>query len=340
MGSVKDLQVSESPSGMNAGTGRFRFSDRYSVFDWGMMPQEIGDKGKALAVTGAYFFELFEKNGMKTHYRGLVEDGKAKRLDELNGPSEEMEVDIVRVIKPEKKDGRFDYSAYEGERGNFLIPLEVIYRNRLPAGSSVFRRLEEGSITPADIGFSRTPEPDTILDEPMFDVSTKLEPTDRYITWAEAAEMGRLSGDELEDIKGVLNKVNGLITEVAAAGGMENVDGKIELAFNGERRIMIVDVAGTPDECRFTYKGMNVSKEIARDYYRRTDWYSRLRDAQKELGSDWKGRFTENPPDLPGELAVLLSQIYTSAANALTGRGWFDSPPLAEVLEGIRKFLG
>ncbi len=55
------------------GTGRFLFSDRYSVFDWGEMPDHIDGKGAALCLMGAYCFEQLEKIGVKTHYKGLVE---------------------------------------------------------------------------------------------------------------------------------------------------------------------------------------------------------------------------------------------------------------------------
>lgn len=40
MGSVKDLAVLKEPAGTETGTGRFIFSDRYSVFDWGEMPDQ------------------------------------------------------------------------------------------------------------------------------------------------------------------------------------------------------------------------------------------------------------------------------------------------------------
>ena len=45
--------------------------------------------------------------------------------------------------------------------------------------------------------------------------------------------------------------------------GLKNEDGKIELAFDDKRKLMVVDVVGTLDECRFTYEGVHVSKEVA-----------------------------------------------------------------------------
>jgi phosphoribosylaminoimidazole-succinocarboxamide synthase len=41
MGSVKDLEVIQKPTLTEMGIGRFVFSDRYSVFDWGEMPDHI-----------------------------------------------------------------------------------------------------------------------------------------------------------------------------------------------------------------------------------------------------------------------------------------------------------
>ncbi|HLD77425.1 MAG TPA: phosphoribosylaminoimidazolesuccinocarboxamide synthase, partial [archaeon] len=38
MGSVKDLAVVRPTTETTMGIGRFHFSDRYSVFDWGEMP--------------------------------------------------------------------------------------------------------------------------------------------------------------------------------------------------------------------------------------------------------------------------------------------------------------
>jgi phosphoribosylaminoimidazole-succinocarboxamide synthase len=34
----------------------------------------------------------------------------------------------------------------------------------------------------------------------------------------------------------------------------------VEFSFDENRRLMLVDVLGTPDECRFEYRGMPVSK--------------------------------------------------------------------------------
>ena len=52
-GSVKDIRGVEGQSPYV-----FEFSDRYSVFDWGEMPDELDGKGEALAVMAWLFFDL------------------------------------------------------------------------------------------------------------------------------------------------------------------------------------------------------------------------------------------------------------------------------------------
>ena len=101
-----------------------------------------------------------------------------------------------------------DYSMYTPQLKNCLIPLEIIYRNGLPEGSSVFKRLEQGKITPADLGLDHYPKPGEQLSKPIFDVSTKLEETDRYVTWQEAQKIAGFTDSELEEIKAVLLKVD------------------------------------------------------------------------------------------------------------------------------------
>ena len=104
MGSVKDLEIVNKPTPKTIGIGRFHFSDRYSVFDWGEMPDLIEGKGEALCMMGTYCFERLEEKGVKTHYRGLVDsDGKVVNFRELKHPSSVMEVKLVNVYKPETR---------------------------------------------------------------------------------------------------------------------------------------------------------------------------------------------------------------------------------------------
>ncbi len=349
MGSVKDLQVIQKPTQTAMGVGRFLFSDRYSVFDWGEMPDHIDGKGAALCLMGAYCFEQLEGIGVKTHYRGLVnEKGKAVKVAELKQPSNTMEVALVNVYKPKTSvaNGKIvhDYSVYTSALKNCLIPLEIIYRNGLPEGSSVFKRLAQGKITLKDLGLDHQPKPGENLAKPIFDVSTKLEETDRYLTWAEAQKIAGLTDQELADVKAVLLKADETITEVASKANLKNEDGKIELAFDDKRKLMVVDVVGTLDECRFTYDGVHVSKEVARQFYKKTSWYQDLEQAKKEAEAkgkqDWKALCKSQPPKLDPKLKTIISEMYKAAANEMTGHKMFDSPKLSQVIAEYKEYIG
>jgi len=348
MGSVKDLEVIKQPTTEVMGTGRFHFSDRYSVFDWGEMPDHIGAKGAALCLMGAYCFEQLERKGVKTHYRGLVgANGRAVKLSALMQPESVMEVSLVNVYKPKTSviNGKVmhDYSVYTPELKNSLIPLEIIYRNGLPDGSSVFKRLDQGKIALKDLGLDHYPKPGEQLATPIFDVSTKLEETDRYVTWTEAQKIAGLTDGEKADITDILLKADEAITEMASKAGLKNEDGKIELAFDENRKLVIVDVVGTLDECRFTYAGIHVSKEIARQFYKKTSWYSDLEQAKKEAEAkgiqDWKTLCKSQPPKLDPELKTIISEMYMAAANEMTGRLLFNAPLLVDVTGNYKKYL-
>lgn len=337
MGSVKDLLVLTQPTEAETGIGRFVFSDRYSVFDWGEMPDHITNKGAAICIASAYFFERLEQSGIKTHYQGIVENEVTKKLNDLEAPSNMMEIKLLRVVKPQLNGEKYDYSIYQKQKGNFLIPLEIIYRNALPQGSSVFKRLRDGSLRFEDLGLKQMPEPGQILEEPIYDVSTKLEVTDRYLTWQEAQQICNLLDNELKEMRRIIKFINELITNETEKLGLFNEDGKIELGFDERRNFLLVDAIGTLDECRFTYEGLPVSKEIARIHYRKTEWFKHVEEAKKKDRVNWKVHVKAQPPKLPEELFKTITLIYQGYANELTHRKWFDAPPLNEILNKLKE---
>jgi len=139
----------------------------------------------------------------------------------------------------------------------------------------------------------------------------------------------------------LLLRVDETVTEIASRAGLVNEDGKIELAFDPQRRLMVVDVVGTLDECRFTYNGLHVSKEIARIYYRRTEWAKEVEEAKKKAKEkgieNWKTLVKTEPPKLEPKLKKIISQMYMSAANEITRKKIFNVPKLVKVVEEYRK---
>jgi len=339
MGSVKDLEIIRKPTKEEAGIGRFIFSDRYSVFDWGEMPDYIENKGKALCIVGAYFLEKLEKEGIKTHYRGVVQNSTVKKLSELKEPTNIMEINLLRVLKPKLKNNNYDYSIYKNETGNFLIPLEIIYRNYLTSASSLYKRIISGLVKKEELGLNEIDSLPVKLPKTYFDVSTKLERSDRYLSWEEAKEIVSLSEKELNEIKNITSKIEKIITSEVEKIGLINEDGKIELGFDSKRSFIVVDILGTPDECRFTFENIPVSKEALRIYYRKTSWFNEIENAKKIDKINWKEYVKIEPPKLPKNLKEIISNIYQSLCNEITENKWFNVPDFKICLNELKSII-
>ena len=340
MGSVKEVEILKAATDTAEGEGTFTFSDRYSVFDWGEMPDHIEHKGAALCTLSSYFFSLLAKKGIKSHFLGLAEGNKITPYENAFKPFNKMKVQVLRVVRPSynKEKNTYNYAQYDNIKGNYLIPLEVIYRNSLPEGSSVFKRIKNGTVTFQALGLEKMPVPGDDLKTPILDVSTKLEHTDRYIDWAEAGVISGLRGEGIQKVKKLILEINALITERCASAGIKNVDGKFEFGMNSSGEIIVVDVLGTPDECRFTIDGFHISKEIARRHYRATEWAAEVEKAKKERGNDWKTFVKTAPPKLPPEMKNLISQMYQAVTNEITGNKFFDVPSLSKIIPELKKY--
>lgn len=137
-GSVKNIRMIQEPKKRSPGRYAFEFTDDYSVFDYGKMPDRIRGKGSAIAMMSAYLFEAMENpaawkalfrrgrvwdraggkqgkdrlrkstacrrltsQGLATHYLGLIdENGKCVRFDKLRAPSNKLLVRAVPVVPP------------------------------------------------------------------------------------------------------------------------------------------------------------------------------------------------------------------------------------------------
>ena len=330
MGSVKNLTVLEEPTENKSGSGFFEFSDRYSVFDWGEMPDHISYKGASLAIITSHFFEILKKRGIPNHYLGAVVDGKTLEFGKVDKPFNTIKVKLVRVIKPERKNNEYDYSMYKNISKNFLLPMECIYRNSVPEGSSFWERYNRGEIEYEDKIVPNVP-----LKKPILDVSTKLEETDRYITWNQAREYADLDPDQIEEIKSLLSNVNSIITEETKKAGIVNQDGKLEFAIDDRGFIMVVDALGTLDECRFLFEIFALSKEILRKHYRKSKWYKEVKKVKEKNEKDWKKYVKIQPEPLPAELKKVVSEMYQSVANLISGKKFFDVPELDKIVENL-----
>jgi phosphoribosylaminoimidazole-succinocarboxamide synthase len=364
MGSVKDLKIFSPAYENRSGEGYFIFSDRYSIFDYGEMPDHIKNKGRALAVMSAFNFEGINMRGIPSHYQGLIRGNAAIRFHDLESGSDgtdTMAVSLAKVYKPIVRkflgdDGQpkleYDYSFFEKNRGkinNYLIPLEMIFRNGLPRGSSVFARIEDAKkISDANerekklkdiyqkLGLSAEPKPGDMLPKPVINYTTKLESGDRALTEQEAFDVSGLTEKVFSKLKPLILGANDFITERAEISRLDpHWDGKLEMRFI-DGRLEIADVLGTLDEDRL---GPDVSKELVRQWYKKTQpEFVEACKEWKKTGDGWQERMPTKPINLPASLVTLVSQMYMSAANQYVGKRIFNTPELAEVLEKIQPY--
>ena len=138
-GSVKDIRGPLSVGSHRTSAVVFEYTDAYSVFDWGRMPDPLSRKGEALAMIAANWFERLEraetwqefskspealalrkgnrfgaafnelgetlqKEGLRTHYLGLLKnlDGEIRPFstEDADAPGKLICVKQVSVVKP------------------------------------------------------------------------------------------------------------------------------------------------------------------------------------------------------------------------------------------------
>ncbi len=138
-GSVKDIRSLREPGKKSPGRYLFEFTDDYSVFDYGKMPDRIRGKGTAIAMMTAHLFEALEdpsawqalfrrgavwkriggrrlknrlarteaaarlvERGLQTHYVGVRDSrGRVARTDRLAEPANAIVVKAVPILAPE-----------------------------------------------------------------------------------------------------------------------------------------------------------------------------------------------------------------------------------------------
>ncbi len=255
----------------------FQFSDRYSVFDWGEMPDHLEGKGKALALFTKKIYELLGGKGI-THHLQSVPCG-----------DNEIVVRPYKVIRDQEVAPREE---------NMFIPLEVIFRMGVAKGSSLLKRF------PGDYSENQ------MFDRPMIEFTTKLERFDRPLTHEEAKAIANLNETEWNNLIATTEKIALTLQETFAACGITLWDGKVEFAAGTgiNREIILVDSIG-PDELRLTKDGVQLSKEIIRQYYKESEWYSRLDEVKKKHGEKFKD-FISPPQKLNHEFKHAVEEMY------------------------------
>jgi phosphoribosylaminoimidazole-succinocarboxamide synthase len=292
--SSKDLEVLVPPSDGRPGEGVFVFSDRYSVFDFGIMPDEIPGKGAASCAMAVRSFELFEAAGIRTHFL------------------EQVAEDAIRIQLLD-----VDTDRSKGRTGpGRTIPLQVIYRLALPQESSVHRRAAAGTLDQSTVPPYRDAP---WLSEPMVEFTTKYEETDRFISRSEAAEVGAVEPEILEVVADLTTTAARTLEQHCGSIGLALVDGKAEFGFDADRQPIMIDHAGTPDENRFYLDGIPVCKELLRFLH------PGLREVVQGYVAEGRPRAQwPLPKPLAPEVVAAVAEIYAALTAA-----WTATPPSA-----------
>ncbi len=341
----------------------FEFSDRYSIFDWGEMPDRIPSKGESLAVMSDCLFKNLgnpefwnrwmpstdflsqwgeEKvwkticqKGLAHHGKGQVDsEGHYLRKDRF---SAFWKVKKVEILKPTLKGESWDYSCFSNRPNNTLVPLEIIYRFGVPKGSSLLSRLDKEYIH-KDLELSKVPSEGDKYTYPIIEFSSKLENADRYFTYEEAKKNAGLTESEFFDLKLTATLIALRLKDFFAKQKINLVDGKLEFAYTAEG-FMLVDAIG-PDEMRLMYKDVHLSKEFLRSYYRTTQWYETLVQCKNKDPINWKKlvklKHGELPERLSKEYLNIVHMIYATLANTVRiGLGKDHAFPTAWSLEKL-----
>jgi len=360
----------------------FQYSDRYSVFDWGEMPDSIPGKGESLAKMAKCFFQILESPIAWKKFRHVLLSKTTKNtasklesvreieqspelvhaLDNLTrfglgthylGESQESCILVrpVSVIRPNfiVKENRYDYQMYQTRPSCTLVPLEVVFRFQLTSESSLLKRykkLEEAARDPKlgvkeqemasrqleqikqDLKLTKAPYPGQKFVRPLVEFTTKLEPTDRHLSYDEAFMLAGLTKSEAQRLVLTTELVAMFLQHIFNALGIELQDGKLEFAFSqvgpltgGDRLIQLVDSIG-PDELRLSKKGEQLSKEVLREAYRQTDWYHSWEMAKKSSAQTYEGKrlakeSVGNPTHLHPEVIARVASMYRQLAKSI-----------------------
>ncbi len=340
-GSVKKVYAPES----DAHHLWFHFTDDYSVFDWGKMPDTIAKKGLSLALLGAYFFHRLADKGIHSHFKRLTsKSGDTLSLRDAARSTEQVYMEVLRadVHRPEVVSvlGRsvYAYPAIPESSTTRLVPLEVVFRFGMPSGSSLKSRLEKDPDYASQLGLDSVAAEGSWFGKPVLEFFTKLEPKDRLLTVSEALAISGLTSGQFKRLcefaLGAANELSLIFKE----RGIELWDGKFEFILH-DGKLLLADSVG-PDELRLIYRGTHLSKEIIRQVYRGSDWEKSLKEAQnvaRDRGSeDWKEicakELKQTPEPLPAQFKKNIDHLYGALANHVCAEQLFDNQPDMESL--------
>ena len=334
----------------------FDYTDAYSVFDWGRMPDLLPGKGAALAIIAADWFERLEKpetwkdfsrsadalalrrgnrfgapfnelgealqrDGLRTHYLGVFSGTGCAPVSAQTAPFSRIAVRGVSVVKPRMGQilgrGVADYNATRAAPIPRLIPLEVVFRFSCPGGSSLLERVGRDPSYLTELGYGDLrAEAGSKWEFPVLELFTKLESTDRPLTLAEALAISGLSAETVQEMLFRTAWVAGWLKSVCGRSGLELADGKLEWALNERCELLLVDAIG-PDELRILKDGVQLSKEFLRAQYRAAPWYAAVLAAKREASLRGSAEWKKGVAEGPSPLAPEIRELGSQLYQSL-----------------------
>lgn len=310
--STKNLDIIEAPTATREGVGIFEYTDHYTVFHYGRMPDVIPGKGEAICRMAVFNFTMLEAAGVPTHFRRFLAPNR-------------IEFDLARV--PDNG---------PPETGNYLVPVQVLFRNELPQGSSVHRRLATGALTPGEVGLDHIPAVDTTLRTPFIEYATMLDDVNRFISGPEAQRLARLNDQQFQAMRETSATVNEVLTAHARELGLSHSDGKAEFLVSSDARLVLADSPGTPDESRLLFNGVHCGKQVLRNWY----VHNGLEIPVSRLIADGvpKNRWPR-PTPLPPGFRPVMSDLYRSLSQTWTGERHWNTPCLQTATHAVAHLI-
>jgi phosphoribosylaminoimidazole-succinocarboxamide synthase len=314
--STKNLEIVEPPTATREGIGIFEYTDNFTVFHYGRMPDLIPGKGEAACRMAVANFTMLEAAGVRTHFRRFIAPNR-------------IEFDLARV--PDAGAEPLTPAA-----GNYLVPVQVLFRNELPQGSSVHRRLATGELTLAELGLHDTPAVGETLEHPILEYATTRDDVNRFIGAPEAQSLAGLGDEQFQEMRDTTVQVNDVLTRHAREVGLNHADGKAEFIVSSDGGIVLADSPGTPDESRLMFNDVHCGKQILRNWYVDNGLelpVGRL-IAEGVPRNQWP-----DPAPLPPEFLPVMSDLYRSLSETWTGERLWNPPDLQTATQAVAHLI-
>ncbi|MBC9718428.1 phosphoribosylaminoimidazolesuccinocarboxamide synthase [Streptomyces sp. TRM66268-LWL] len=312
--STKNLEVVVPPTATTEGVGIFEYTDTYSVFRFGPMPDTIPGKGEAVCRMAAFTFAMLEAAGVRTHFRRYIAPNR-------------IEFSLARVPDPA------DPPPAGAE--SYLVPVQVLFRNEVPQGSSVHRRLADGTMVPADVGLRHIPAVGEILPRPILEYATMLGDTNEIIGVDEAQRLSGLTNHLFREMRDTAITVNKLLTAHANERGLRHCDGKAEFVVS-RGKLMVADSPGTPDESRLLFDGVHCGKQVLRNWYVNNGLEVPV---TRWIAAGVPRHHWPEPARLPPHFVPVMSDLYRSLSETWTGERRWNVPDLRSATRAVAELI-